>query len=1158
MKRFLLTTLMLALFTSASFLTVSGQTCNPPTGIQIGNITHNSAVVNFIPAPGAQFTYLHYREIGMTNWIMVSANQTVYTLSNLADSTQYELELRSYCGSNMYSSWTPALTFTTSGSNGQCPPPVAITIAGTSNTTATLTWTPVPGAVYYYIYYKPATTNVWTYITSSGTLITLSNLQPATTFDVKIRSYCATYGQGGFSPVSNFTTGNAASPCNPPVNIAVNNITSNAATLSWPITIGALYYSIQYRETGTTAWLSGSSTTTQYSFYGLSDSTQYEFQLRCNCGTNSLGPWSQIGTFTTLSAGGTCPPPTGITVTGISSNSATFSWIPSAGVTTYYIYYKPSNATNWTYTVSSGTSVTFFNLAISTQYDYRIRSYCPTFGLGAYSPTGTFSTNNNPNPCLPPTNITVSNITASNANISWTTVPGVMYYQIQYRLAGTASWLMGSSSQSGYTLSNLLDSTTYEFQVRSNCGSSNISLGGWSPVHTFTTLAAGNACPPPANIQILNVTQHSATIQWVPLPGVLYYHVYYKKSADNTWAFITSGAPTFPLYNLTDSTQYDVRIRSYCQVTGFGAFSPVINFTTTYQSNTCLPPAGITVSNITASSATLTWPAVPGSAFYNWQYRQVGTVAWYSMSSSTTTLTFSGLIDSATYEFQGRSYCGPGAYSPWSPILTLTTLPGLLLCPPPSGITITGVGNSWVTLAWNPMPGTSIYYVYYKKSTSPGWITTTTTTPGKSLFNLADTTQYDYKIRSYCSGSGLGASSPTGTFITTNTPTPCTSPSGFTVTNITSFTAKVNWLAIPGVMHYQLHYRETGTLPWMTLSAMTPSATLYNLFDSTTYEFEARSFCGSNNLGSWSATGSFTTLAASGSCAPPTGNVISLVSNSTAQITWIAVPGVTYYQVYYRKTNASGWLYRSTNTAQINLTFLSDTTAYHYRIRSYCTNGGYSTFSPIDSFITLSASSFICQAPTGVTVTNITSHSAKVSWNVAPGAYYYRIRYRIAGTPNWMLSYTTIAERILYTLVDSATYETEVSTHCGYGVFSPWTPTLAFNTPDDPNTLIPKMMNQVDADYEDQNPAITAGVSQTDLSVGFTIYPNPASEVFYIRTNNPSIRNVLIYNIQGVLIHTYAYLPAAGYPLDNLAPGMYFLRVSTEEQVSPSGKLLVQ
>ena len=99
------------------------------------------------------------------------------------------------------------------------------------------------------------------------------------------------------------------SPCLTPQNLAVSNITSSGAKISWAIVNGALAYEIRGRKANSNFWkktiVPGSRHS--YTLTGLNCSTVYEWQIRTVCDTAEIidgSPFSSFQNFTTLSCAG--------------------------------------------------------------------------------------------------------------------------------------------------------------------------------------------------------------------------------------------------------------------------------------------------------------------------------------------------------------------------------------------------------------------------------------------------------------------------------------------------------------------------------------------------------------------------------------------------------------------------------------------------------------------------------------------------------------------------------------------------------------------------------------------------------------------------------------------------------------------------------------
>ncbi len=74
-----------------------------------------------------------------------------------------------------------------------------------------------------------------------------------------------------------------------------------------------------------------------------------------------------------------------------------------------------------------------------------------------------------------------------------------------------------------------------------------------------------------------------------------------------------------------------------------------------------------------------------------------------------------------------------------------------------------------------------------------------------------------------------------------------------------------------------------------------------------------------------------------------------------------------------------------------------------------------------------------CNAPTGMTTSNITSSSATFSWTAASGAASYNVRYRVVGNYSWTTSTSSTTSFNATGLSPNTNYEWQVQTVCSGG-----------------------------------------------------------------------------------------------------------------------------
>lgn len=93
--------------------------------------------------------------------------------------------------------------------------------------------------------------------------------------------------------------------------------------------------------------------------------------------------------------------------------------------------------------------------------------------------------------CPTPINLFTTNITSSTALANWTPVVGADHYKIHYRILGTSNWSNLANigaNDSTRNLPLLQQGTTYEWEIKAFCDSTNQLGSSWSVTDTFTTI----------------------------------------------------------------------------------------------------------------------------------------------------------------------------------------------------------------------------------------------------------------------------------------------------------------------------------------------------------------------------------------------------------------------------------------------------------------------------------------------------------------------------------------------------------------------------------------------------------------------------------------------------------------------------------------------
>lgn len=267
--------------------------------------------------------------------------------------------------------------------------PRDLKIVKASATSLSLSWGGRGSGIRYRVAYSSSASfakNV-VYRRESSTGITLTNLQPNTTYHVKVR--VISNDGGNLSAYSPTITG-ATVPLTAPNGLAVTATANTTLALSWT-PVGAPYrYRIQYATSSSMrgakyARFSGGAA----ELSGLRAGTTYYLKVRVitASGTN-LSPYSSAVKAKTASAtAATHLPPNGLDAKAHASGQLTIGWAPRGSGLRYQVQYATDAAMSGATTLlSSGTSVTVRGLTAGTTYSFRVRVVGSTGNaLSAYS-----------------------------------------------------------------------------------------------------------------------------------------------------------------------------------------------------------------------------------------------------------------------------------------------------------------------------------------------------------------------------------------------------------------------------------------------------------------------------------------------------------------------------------------------------------------------------------------------------------------------------------------------------------------------------------------------------------------------------------------------------------------------------------------------------
>ncbi|WP_294324731.1 GEVED domain-containing protein [uncultured Chryseobacterium sp.] len=1011
-------------------------TSNAPLNLSVTNITATSAYATWDPATGATYV-LQYRPVGSTAWTTVPLTTNAYTISGLTESTQYEVQVAYVC-SGTTGAYTTPYQFTT-------PAVTYCTITSTNNTNGYISNVMVSPTNSYVMSNNSGANTYTNYSADPTKLITLVRNSTNNGISVSKSWLTTTTSSLAVGAWIDFNRNGIFEASERVISTTANTTTPITSTFTVPTTSYNGPLTLRMRVIFSTATISDP------------------------CATVANGEIEDYAVKIIDLAPCTTAPPSPIAVTNVTASTALVSWISATGAT-YTLRYRTGTGT-WTVINPATNPYTIQNLNASTTYEVQVATICGGT-TGAWSGSVNFTTP--ASTYCTPTTTSVTNGFINNVTVTGTNTP----------------MMSNNSGSSTYTdYSN--DATKIITLARSSTGNV-LSVGRTILSGTYSTYAwldlngdgvfDNNPIGTGGGERIMNLGYSSTTpvTATFAVPAWAYSGTNKVKMRVIVY-YLTPANACSPLTSDGEVEDYQVKFIDI-------------------QPCTTAAPTGITVTNIAATTATVSWISSTG-ATYQVRWRTTNPVGTWTTSTVIAGNTFNipGLTEQTAYEVQVSTICG-GTQGPWSTSVPFTTTPIIYCNMTGTGTTdyISNVTMTSVNPGIPPMSNTSVQtnYISYttpatlinleigsngnKISVAKGggqsdavsaWIdfnrngvfesteqimnsAASPTTPVTALFNVPSTA-YNGPLTTTMRVVLKRSSAPVMCQNAVNgevedyavklRPCSTTAPTNISFNTITHTSANVTWTVPTGGLTFIVRYRVQGTSTWTEVVVSTlngnPPLALTGLTPATTYEVQMAATCGTT-AGTYTPSQTFTTR-----CDPtPPAVTVSNVTTNSAVVTWAPVVPSATYVVRYRVTGTSLWTTINVTAAPLNtytLTGLSPYTTYEVQVANIC-NGEttVNTWSNPKVFTTQRT----CELPPpGLTITNLTPTTAVVVWDPFPGATYI-LRYRKVGIPSWTTVTSNTNTITLTGLLELTPYEMQVANVCS-GTPGTYTLPYYFTTP---------------------------------------------------------------------------------------------------------------
>ena len=291
-------------------------------------------------------------------------------------------------------------------------------------------------------------------------------------------------------------------------NVFSSNITTNSADISWTPGTNESLWNMEY---GLSGFSLGGGTqlinlqNASATINSLQTSNSYDVYVQSICDSGYVSAWIGPHSFTTGFTTGTCGAFVielydsygdgwnggfiDVTVNG--NNVQTITLQQGAGPEQFYISVDSSDIIDLIYTPGNWPEENSYVV-----YDHSNVVVATQSGSGTSGPPNTMGLTACPL-CVNPVNLSASNITPTDALISWNSASGSMngVWNIEWGLNG---FTLGSGATisnvttTSYLLTGLSSFTTYNYYVQENCGINGSSY--WSGPFTFSTPPVPGTC----------------------------------------------------------------------------------------------------------------------------------------------------------------------------------------------------------------------------------------------------------------------------------------------------------------------------------------------------------------------------------------------------------------------------------------------------------------------------------------------------------------------------------------------------------------------------------------------------------------------------------------------------------------------------------------
>ena len=691
-------------------------------------------------------------------------------------------------------------------------------------------------------------------------------------------------------------------------------------------------------------------------------------------------------------------------------NTIKVTWGAVTGAAKYRVFRKGPSDKSWVrLTDTTGLAYNDGNVANNTKYTYTVRcitadgkTYTSSFDSTGVSCTYYIYT--------APTLVSATAV-ANGIEVKWNAVGGAEKYRLFRKQSGTSWVKVTDTTGTSFVDISCSPGVAYTYTVRCISGdlkSYTSSFDSKGKTATYTQKVA---------VSSLNCIIGGIEVKWNNV-GAPHYRVYRKANSGEWKAITTTNSTTtsFTDKDVVSGNTYSYHVRALADngSTVIGTYDATGKTTQYYDTPTILKPASV-ASN---GEITINWIAVSGVTKYRVFRKTTG--GWVKLADTSNNFyTDKTAAANTVYHYTVRCLNAAGnAYVSGheSPGVEATYVGAPVL----KSANVAETGG--ITVTWNVVSGYTKYQIYRRLTSGNFAPLTTVSVADAKTGSYTDTSvvsgaQYFYTVACMSGSSVVGEYDKSGVFCT------CFANPSVSSVSVAEQNAKgvtVKWSSVDGVSKYAVLRKESSATTWTKIAETNALTYTDNTAASgKTYSYTVRCLNTNGTYASGHSSGKSITYYGQpvlSSAVVVDGNPAG--STGTVKITWQAVTGATYYNVY-RKTGDGGWN-SSSNLKKVgvavNGTSFVDTppssgVKYTYTVRVSDDSGkNLGSYDPTGKSVTFYKVPQL-QTPT------VATGSITVKWSAVDNAAGYQVYRKVPGA-SWTLI-KTINDKTTLTYKDT-------------------------------------------------------------------------------------------------------------------------------------------